>query len=149
MQTNFYYKVQPGREVSYAHGQHINVELDTSADYHTYKLEWTPTEMKWYFDGVLKRTAAASEVVGSYPDTPMRVAFGLWDGGYGSEGKIHSPVSSCTSAHFFTSTSTRSILAHIVHTVFARIYGSWPQSSPNTSIKTEKRFCYFSTLCFD
>ncbi|KAF9286438.1 hypothetical protein BGZ68_002910 [Mortierella alpina] len=86
MQTNFYYKVQPGREVSYAHGQHINVEVDTSADYHTYKLEWTSTEMKWYFDGVLKRTAAASEVVGSYPDTPMRVAFGLWDGGYGNEG---------------------------------------------------------------
>ncbi|KAI1307379.1 hypothetical protein EDD11_004463 [Mortierella claussenii] len=86
MQTNFYYKVQPGHPVDYTHSQHINVEVDTTVDYHVYKLEWTPTEMKWYFDGVLKRTTLASEVVGSYPDTPMRVAFGLWDGGYGNEG---------------------------------------------------------------
>ncbi|KAF9345987.1 hypothetical protein BGX34_004299 [Mortierella sp. NVP85] len=86
MQTNFYYKVQPGRPVNYAHGKHINVGIDTSADYHTYKLEWTETEMKWYFDGELKRTTTVSDAKGEYPDTPMRVAFGLWDGGYGNEG---------------------------------------------------------------
>ncbi|KAG0337312.1 hypothetical protein BG000_005572 [Podila horticola] len=86
MQTNFYYKVQPGREVNYGFAQHINVDLDTSADYHTYKLEWTATEMKWYFDGVLRRTQLASAAAGNYPDTPMRVAFGLWDGGYGNPG---------------------------------------------------------------
>ncbi|KAF9411284.1 hypothetical protein BGZ94_001384 [Podila epigama] len=86
MQTNFYYKVQPGRPVNYGFAKHIDVGLDTSLEYHTYKLEWTETEMKWYFDGVLKRTQLASEAVGSYPDTPMRVAFGLWDGGYGNPG---------------------------------------------------------------
>ncbi|KAG0200017.1 hypothetical protein BGX28_006799 [Mortierella sp. GBA30] len=86
MQTNFYYKVQPGHSVDYTHAKHINVDVDTSADFHTYKLEWTPTEMKWYFDGALRRTTTASESTGSYPDTPMRVAFGLWDGGYGNEG---------------------------------------------------------------
>ncbi|KAF9304307.1 hypothetical protein BGZ74_001890 [Mortierella antarctica] len=80
MQTNFYYKVQPGRDVNYGFAEHINVDLDTSADYHTYKLEWTATEMKWYFDGL------ASAAAGNYPDTPMRVAFGLWDGGYGNPG---------------------------------------------------------------
>lgn len=87
VQTNFYYRVQPGNKVDYSHGVHINVNLDTSLDYHTYRLDWTPTEMKWWFDGELKRTTLASEVVGSYPDTPMRIAFGIWDGGYGSKGK--------------------------------------------------------------
>ncbi|KAF9972200.1 hypothetical protein BGZ73_004703 [Actinomortierella ambigua] len=81
MQTNFYYRVRPGRPVNYAHGKFIDVALDTSADYHDYKLEWTPTEMKWYFDGELKRTTTVAEAKGEYPDTPMRVAFGLWDGG--------------------------------------------------------------------
>ncbi|KAG0242169.1 concanavalin A-like lectin/glucanase domain-containing protein [Mortierella sp. GBAus27b] len=86
VQTNFYYRVQPGRPVNYGHAKHINVELDTSADFHTYKLEWTATEMKWYFDGELKRTTTVAEAKGEYPDTPMRVAIGLWDGGYGNEG---------------------------------------------------------------
>jgi beta-glucanase (GH16 family) len=87
MQTNFYYRVQPGNKVDYSHGVHVNVGLDTSLDYHTYRLDWTPTEMKWWFDGELKRTTLASEVVGSYPDTPMRIAFGIWDGGHGEKGK--------------------------------------------------------------
>ncbi|KAG9063522.1 hypothetical protein KI688_004406 [Linnemannia hyalina] len=87
VQTNFYYRVQPNNtQVDYTHGVHINVNLDTSLDYHTYRLDWTPTEMKWWFDGELKRTTLASEAVGSYPDTPMRIAFGLWDGGHGSKG---------------------------------------------------------------
>lgn len=87
MQTNFYYRVQPGNKVDYSHGVHVNVNLDTSLDYHTYRLDWTPTEMKWWFDGELKRTTLASEVVGSFPDTAMRVAFGIWDGGHGEKGK--------------------------------------------------------------
>lgn len=92
VQTNFYYRVQPGNKVDYSHGVHINVNLDTSLDYHTYRLDWTPTEMKWWFDGELKRTTLASEVVGSYPDTPMRIAFGIWDGGHGSNGKTLFPI---------------------------------------------------------
>ncbi|KAF9584400.1 hypothetical protein BGW38_006616, partial [Lunasporangiospora selenospora] len=83
VQTNFYYRVAPGRPVNYQNGVHIIVSNDTSKAYHDYKVEWTPTEMKWYFDGELKRTALASSANGEYPDTPMRVAFGLWDGGYG------------------------------------------------------------------
>ncbi|KAK3809613.1 MAG: concanavalin A-like lectin/glucanase domain-containing protein [Linnemannia gamsii] len=86
MQTNFYYRVKPGNKVDYSHGVHVNVGLDTSLDFHTYRLDWTPTEMKWWFDGELKRTTLASEVVGSFPDTPMRIAFGIWDGGHGSKG---------------------------------------------------------------
>ncbi|KAG0360370.1 hypothetical protein BGZ54_009581 [Gamsiella multidivaricata] len=86
VQTNFYYKVQPDHAVDYTNGMYIDVGLDTSADYHIYRLEWTETEMKWYFDGDLKRTATAADSAGKYPDTPMRVAFGLWDGGYGEPG---------------------------------------------------------------
>lgn len=98
VQTNFYYRVQPGHEVDYTNGMHINVNLDTSLDYHTYRLDWTPTEMKWWFDGELKRTTLASQVVGKYPDTPMRIAFGIWDGGYGSKGKTLFPVDRFPSA---------------------------------------------------
>jgi len=99
MQTNFYYKVKPGHDVDYSHAGHIDVGLDTSADFHTYKLEWTATDMKWYFDGVLRRTQLATDAVGSYPDTPMRVAFGLWDGGYGNAGTFPFPPPSSLPFH--------------------------------------------------
>jgi len=86
VQTNFYYKVQPDHPVDYAHGMHINVNNDTSLDFHVYKLEWTPEKMVWSFDGEVKRTSTVADAAGSFPDSPMRVAFGLWDGGYGNPG---------------------------------------------------------------
>ena len=34
-------------------GVHILTGMDFSADYHKYTLEWEPTVMRWYVDGVL------------------------------------------------------------------------------------------------
>ncbi|KAG0057169.1 hypothetical protein BGZ83_001112 [Gryganskiella cystojenkinii] len=84
--TNFYYKVSPGHPVDYQNGGHTMVNLDTTADFHIYKIEWTPEKMEWSFDGQVKRTTLVADAKGSFPDTPLRVAFGLWDGGYGNEG---------------------------------------------------------------
>ncbi|KAG0263045.1 hypothetical protein DFQ27_001977 [Actinomortierella ambigua] len=85
VQTNYYYRVQPGRPVDYTRSDSLYQETDTSADYHDYKIEWTPTEMKWSIDGKFdkehSRNVTKAEAGGSFPDTPMRVAFGLWDGG--------------------------------------------------------------------
>ncbi|MFI4911462.1 MAG: family 16 glycosylhydrolase [Sedimentisphaeraceae bacterium JB056] len=39
-----------------AYGQAYNTGLDLSAAFHTYALEWTDTELKYYFDGQLIRT---------------------------------------------------------------------------------------------
>jgi beta-glucanase (GH16 family) len=30
--------------------------MDFSADYHTYSIEWEPTVMRWYVDGILYST---------------------------------------------------------------------------------------------
>ena len=38
------------------HGGSYKSQYDLSADYHTYALEWTPTELKYYHDGKLIRT---------------------------------------------------------------------------------------------
>ncbi len=38
------------------HGESYKSQYDLSADYHTYALEWTPTELKYYHDGKLIRT---------------------------------------------------------------------------------------------
>jgi endo-1,3-1,4-beta-glycanase ExoK len=50
--------------------------FDSSADYHTYGIEWRCGSIKWYVDGVLKHTVKAERL----PSHPMQIMMNLWPG---------------------------------------------------------------------
>lgn len=71
----FHPKVDPERNVS--HAEVILPELQTLADPHTVRLEWSPHRMDFYFDG-----AKVWEVTGEHvPDEPMYLVMNLAVGG--------------------------------------------------------------------
>jgi len=50
-----------------------------SSEFHTYVFEWEGTTLKWYIDGILKKTANQL-----YPSYPMKFGMGAWSGTCGS-----------------------------------------------------------------
>lgn len=63
----------------------ITVPFDHSADFHTYGLHWTPTEIVWYIDGKETKRASAG-MVAKYRDIcgPMFITVGMGIGNVGS-----------------------------------------------------------------
>lgn len=51
--------------------------------FHTYSIEWTSSSLVWSIDGTTVRTLAYSDAQGgeSFPQTPMFLKIGSWDGG--------------------------------------------------------------------
>jgi endo-1,3-1,4-beta-glycanase ExoK len=70
VQLNYYVTGKGGRETLTAVGS------DASKGFHKYGFEWTPTELKWYTDGRLVRTATG----GAQPKTPGQLFLSLWMG---------------------------------------------------------------------
>lgn len=80
----------------YAHGilnydQQGNVSAsDTFENYHDYGVDWTEDKVDWLLDGkvirTLKREDTWNETTERYdfPQTPSRIQFSLWPGGYAS-----------------------------------------------------------------
>lgn len=85
VQSNFFSK---GNTSTYDRGEYHTIS-DARAEYHNYTIDWTPSALKWYFDGKLLRTLA-NDTSSGYPQSPMRVFFGIWAGGdsSNSEGVI-------------------------------------------------------------
>ncbi len=57
------------------HENIVNLGFDAAEDYHIYTIEWTPTYIKWYVDGVIKATAKES-----LPSHPQRIMMNFWPG---------------------------------------------------------------------
>lgn len=53
-------------------------DIDT---FHTYTLDWSPTELQWKVDGTTYRTLTYAGNEDTYPQTPMMVKIGTWCGG--------------------------------------------------------------------
>ncbi|GME82180.1 unnamed protein product [Ambrosiozyma monospora] len=85
MQSNFFSK---GDTTTYDRGGYHDM-ADPRSDYHNYTLDWTEDGLTWYIDGNAVRTLASDNSEG-YPQSPMRVFFGIWAGGDSSnaEGTI-------------------------------------------------------------
>lgn len=85
MQSNFFSK---GDTTTYDRGEYHNMS-DPRADFHNYTLDWNEDSLSWYIDGSLVRTLSKDSASG-YPQTPMRIYFGIWAGGdsSNSEGTI-------------------------------------------------------------
>lgn len=55
-----------------------DLDIDLSADYHTYTIEWTPTYIKWRLDGELIRTISDTGVTAG-AQTASNLRFDLWE----------------------------------------------------------------------
>ncbi|KAJ4382454.1 transglycosylase [Didymella sp. IMI 355093] len=58
----------------------------TQTTTHNYTIAWTQEATTWYVDGVAIRTLASADALGgkNYPQTPMTIRIGIWDGGASS-----------------------------------------------------------------
>lgn len=54
-------------------GQFHNVSGLNLTEFHDYRVDWSPTSLKWYVDNTLVRTQTTN-----IPDDPMKVHFNLW-----------------------------------------------------------------------
>ncbi|KAL9094482.1 MAG: hypothetical protein Q9165_003332 [Trypethelium subeluteriae] len=80
VQTNFYGKGDTGY---YDRSGNENVN-QPQASFHTYSVDWTKDQLVWSIDGQTVRTLLASQCdndTHQYPQTPMKLQLGLWDGG--------------------------------------------------------------------
>ena len=80
VQTNYYGKGITG---NYDRGTQPSVSSPETT-FHTYTVDWTPTTLTWSVDGSVLRTMQntnANSGAYQYPQTPMRIQLGLWDGG--------------------------------------------------------------------
>jgi len=60
------------------HEQIVNLGFDASQGYHTYAFDWQPTYIKWYVDGVLKRTVTGNST--TLPSHSSKIMMNIWNG---------------------------------------------------------------------
>jgi beta-glucanase (GH16 family) len=80
VQTNYFGKGVTG---TYDRGTLPSVDSPQTL-MQTYSLDWSPTTLTWSIDGAVVRTLLAADANNydhQYPQTPMRLQLGLWNGG--------------------------------------------------------------------
>jgi beta-glucanase (GH16 family) len=80
VQTNYFGKGIVG---NYDRGTYPSVS-SPQTQFHNYVLDWSTEELIWSIDGVVVRTLVNNNATSGpyqYPQSPMRVELGLWDGG--------------------------------------------------------------------
>ncbi|CAF9915146.1 hypothetical protein IMSHALPRED_002358 [Imshaugia aleurites] len=82
-QTNYFGK----GVLNYGVSEYVGV-ASPQTGFHTYAVDWSPTEIVWSIDGNVMRTLTADEAGNEFPQTPMKVSLGLWDGGDASKQSV-------------------------------------------------------------
>lgn len=78
MQSNYFGK---GDVTSYNRGA-FHANPNNQAAFHTYVIDWTPTQISWSLDGKVVRVLTPDGAdANQYPQTPSQVKFGAWSGG--------------------------------------------------------------------
>ncbi|GAA6051512.1 hypothetical protein JCM3770_000390 [Rhodotorula araucariae] len=78
VQSNWYWE---GDVDNYSHGKSHTAQ-NRAAQFITYGIQWTPTQLDWLVDGKSVRTVRKSDDKnGRYPQTPSRVQFSVWPAG--------------------------------------------------------------------
>jgi len=80
VQTNYFGK---GIEGNYDRGTYPSVS-SPQTQFHNYALDWSTEQLVWSIDGKVVRTLANNNATSGsyqYPQSPMQLQLGLWDGG--------------------------------------------------------------------
>ena len=73
--------------------KNLTVQSSTFSDYHTYEIDWQPSQLTWSVDGTVQRTLKRSDTWNAttnqyhYPQTPARVELSLWPAGSTKNGQ--------------------------------------------------------------
>jgi beta-glucanase (GH16 family) len=83
VETNYFGK---GNTTTYNRATYEAVD-DPQDNWHIYTIDWTSEYVKWYVDGALVRTLLYADALDgkNFPQTPMRIKIGNWDGGAADE----------------------------------------------------------------
>lgn len=83
VETNYFGK---GSTTTYNRATYEAVD-DPQDNWHIYTVDWTSEYVKWYVDGALVRTLLYADALDgeNFPQTPMRIKIGNWDGGAADE----------------------------------------------------------------
>ena len=83
VETNYFGK---GNTTTYNRATYVAVD-DPQDEWHTYTVEWTAAAVEWSVDGEVVRTLEYADALdgANYPQTPMRIKLGIWDGGAADE----------------------------------------------------------------
>jgi len=84
VETNYFGK---GNTTTYNRATYVKVATSPQDDFHNYTIDWSKDWVKWYVDDALVRTLDYADANGgsNFPQTPMRVKMGNWDGGASTE----------------------------------------------------------------
>ncbi|KAJ2846854.1 putative glycosidase CRH2 [Coemansia erecta] len=88
VQSNYYWH----NELDYTKMVKSHPLPDTTANYHTYQIVWSPDTIQWKVNDQLFRTVKRSDTwdaakgVFKYPEAEAFISFSIWDGGSGAKG---------------------------------------------------------------
>ncbi|KAJ2741791.1 putative glycosidase CRH2 [Coemansia sp. BCRC 34301] len=88
VQTNYYWH----NELDYTKMIKSPALPDTTTNFHTYQIQWTPDQIVWVVNGNAFRTVKRSDTWDAaantfkYPDSESYISVGIWDGGSGAKG---------------------------------------------------------------
>ncbi|EFX01447.1 extracellular cell wall glucanase [Grosmannia clavigera kw1407] len=84
-QTNYFSK---GNDTVFDRGGFSKVS-NPQTGFHTYTVDWSPTAIVWSIDGAVTRTltSASANNGATFPQTPMQIKLGTWDGGASTQPK--------------------------------------------------------------
>ncbi|KAJ1966362.1 putative glycosidase CRH2 [Dipsacomyces acuminosporus] len=88
VQSNYYWHNQ----LDYTKMVKSPVLPDTTKEFHTYQIQWTPEQIEWSVNGKPFRTVKRSETwdpaskTFKYPDSEAYVSYSIWDGGSQAKG---------------------------------------------------------------
>jgi len=91
VQTNFYWNALDLNSIDYTNGKVIPLSFDTTADFHSYTIQWDASQIVWLVDGNTIRTLPRSSLSdqSKWPTGLQQVQFSLWDGSAtGAQGTI-------------------------------------------------------------
>lgn len=95
IQTNVYANGTGNREVIH------NLGFDSSQDFHTYAIHWSPQEILWYIDGVEIRKMERKEGE-DYPTKPMFLYASVWNAAWINDGKWTGCYAGCDEPYVCT-----------------------------------------------
>ncbi len=79
-QTNYFIKGL----VDYTNSEKAQLPSLASQQTYEYVVDWNAQRIEWVLNGRVVRTVPATSP--NFPNTPSRIQFAVWDGGFGQEG---------------------------------------------------------------